>query len=100
MERVGFTKINDKTAKIFLKNLKEKKHMICYVYFNLNFDGEAIKEIDIAQTYYDDKGNFSINSRGIVYLYYYLAFKENKISTIKKIIKTIHSFLECEKPAV
>jgi midasin (ATPase involved in ribosome maturation) len=97
-----FTKIDKKTAKIFLNNLKEKKHMICYVYFNLNFDGEAIKEIDIAQTYYDDKGNFYINSRGQGYLDY-LAFeycKPFKEGEIDIIIKTIHSFLECEDPGL
>jgi hypothetical protein len=98
MERVDFTKINDKTAKIFLKNLKEKKHMICYVYFNLKFGNKECKFLDIAKTQYDNKGNFYINSRGQGYLNYLdLNFVNKKIDII---IKSIHSFLECEKPAV
>jgi hypothetical protein len=98
---MSFTKINKKTAKIFLNNLKQKKYMICYVYFNLKFGDEEWKFLDIAKTQYDDKGNFYINSRGQGYLDYlafeFKPFKEKKIDLI---IKTIHSFLECEEPGL
>ncbi len=90
--------INDQTAKDFLGNLKQKKFMICFVYYD--FGREQNPEdicIDIAKTAYREGGRFGIQCRGTGYMDY-IDFEYGK--QIEVIKKCIHSFIVCEEPVI
>ena len=92
--------IDDETVYIFIDNLKKRKFMICFVYYDF---GRQKKTgdlcIDIAKTnyYYEKEGSFSIGCRGTGYLDHTDLEYGNIIEVIKS---SIHSFIECEKPEV
>jgi len=88
--------LTEKTHKQFIRNIKQKKHMVvwCFYYWS-----DSPTSIDIAQTYYSRDGGFSIIARGIGYIN--LLPEEMDILdkwTYKAITKYIHSFLVVDKP--
>ena len=92
------TLINDETAKVFLENLKQKRFMVCFVYYD--FGREQKPEdicLDIAKTSYRDDGRFGIQCRGTGYMDY-IDFEYGKQIEVIKMI--IHSFIECDEPVI
>jgi len=90
--------INDETAKVFLENIKQKKFMVCFVYYD--FGREQKPEdicLDIAKTLYRDHGRFGIQCRGTGYMDY-IDFEYGKQLEVIKM--SIHSFIECEEPVI
>jgi hypothetical protein len=91
------TIINDETAKVFIENLRQKKFMVCFMTYSHNRDSGIM--IDIASTRYFAEDRFSISCRGTGYLDYMALedFPEKFESIVKKYV---HSFIECQEPAI
>lgn len=90
--------INEKTAKRFLKNLQNKKFMVCFVYYRWDYgDGTQRTLIDVAKVRYSEGGKFHISANGSGYMDY-IDFEY--ADSLKCILHVVHSFIECKEPVL
>ena len=87
--------LNEHTDLQFIRNIKQKVHMVCWCYYS--YEDGSEKMLDICQTKYYNNG-FSLSARGITYMSIDSRIDDFTIEdcTLSGLKKIIHSFLEVD----